>query len=184
MTDETKVSWLQRLKNGLKRSSDKLVGGIADLFTKRKLDDDALQDLEDLLITADLGVATSAKLVAALAGSRFEKEVDAEEVQTALADEVAKVLEPVAKPLEIQPTHTPHVVLVCGVNGSGKTTTIGKLAQQYRNLGSIGESQGAVIPDSCRYFRPGGNVIIRKYFFPVKQHFNCRFYRIAFYIDL
>ena len=135
MTDETKVSWLQRLKNGLKRSSDKLVGGIADLFTKRKLDDDALQDLEDLLITADLGVATSAKLVAALAGSRFEKEVDAEEVQTALADEVAKVLEPVAKPLEIQPTHTPHVVLVCGVNGSGKTTTIGKLAQQYRNQG-------------------------------------------------
>ena len=109
-------SWLKRLKTGLSRSSDKLGGGIAGIFTGRRLDDAALEELEELLISADLGVATAAKLTASLA-------------------KIAKILEPVAEPLDIDDSHTPHVILVVGVNGSGKTTTIGKLAKAYKDSG-------------------------------------------------
>ena len=130
-----KAGWLSRLKQGLQRSSSRLTGGISDLFTKRKLDDAALEELEEVLITADLGVTTSAKLVQALASQRFNQEVSDEEVRTVLADEIAKVLEPVAKPLEIDGANKPHVVIMCGVNGSGKTTTIGKLARQWKDEG-------------------------------------------------
>lgn len=129
------MNWLQRLKAGLGRSAAKMSSGIIDLFTKRKLDDDALQDLEDLLITADLGVGTAAKLSASLAKTRFGKEVEPAEIQAALAEDITVMLEPVAKPLIIDPTHGPHVVLVVGVNGAGKTTTIGKLAKQYSEQG-------------------------------------------------
>ena len=128
-------NWLNRLKSGLSKSTAKLTGGIAGVFTKRKLDDDALEELEEVLITADLGPATAAKLTASLAATRFNKEVSDEEVRTALADEIDKILEPVATPLAIDASHKPHVVLVVGVNGSGKTTTIGKLAQHYREQG-------------------------------------------------
>lgn len=127
--------WLGRLKAGLKKSSDKLTGALTDAFTKRKLDDAAIQDLEDILITADLGVGTAAKLSAAIAVSRFDKEVGDEEVRGALAAEIAKVLEPVAQPLQPDPARKPHVILVCGVNGAGKTTTIGKLAKRFRDEG-------------------------------------------------
>lgn len=127
--------WFSRLKAGLSKSSNKIVGGIADVIKKRKLDDEALEDLEEVLITADLGPATAAKLTAALAKSRFDKEVTDEEVRGALAEEIGTILEPVAKPLEIDTGLKPHVVLVVGVNGSGKTTTIGKLAQHYREQG-------------------------------------------------
>lgn len=130
-----KKGWLSRLRQGLKRTSSKLTSGITDLFTKRRLDDAALEDLEELLITADMGVGTSAKLVAALAKSRFDKEVTPEEVQGFLAEEIAKLLDPVARPLAIDPARGPHVVLVVGVNGSGKTTTIGKLAKTYKDQG-------------------------------------------------
>ncbi|MCP5366190.1 MAG: signal recognition particle-docking protein FtsY [Hyphomicrobiales bacterium] len=130
-----KLGWLGRLRRGLSRTSSKLTTGITDLFTKRKLDDAALEELEDLLILADLGVATAARLTQALAKTRFNKEVSPEEVRTALADEAARILEPVARPLAVDPARRPHVILVCGVNGSGKTTTIGKLAKQLRDQG-------------------------------------------------
>ncbi len=127
--------WLTRLKAALKRSSSKLGDGIAGIFNKRKLDAAALEELEELLIASDLGVATSAKLANNLAKTRFNKDVSPEEVRSALAADVAEMLEPVATPLEIAPERRPHVVLVVGVNGAGKTTTIGKLAKQQAELG-------------------------------------------------
>jgi len=135
MADENGGGWFGRLKAGLSKSSQKLTGGITDLFTKRKLDQAALDDLEDLLIQADLGVATAARLSGSLAKTRFDQEVLPDEIKGTLADEIATILEPVAKPLVIDPARKPHVVLVCGVNGSGKTTTIGKLAGQFRSEG-------------------------------------------------
>ena len=127
--------WLHRLKSGLSRSSGKIGDGITGIFTKRKLDQAALEELEELLITADLGVATAAKLTANLAKSKFHKDVSPEDVRRALADDIAVLLEPVARPLELDPAKKPNVVLVVGVNGSGKTTTIGKLASLYRGQG-------------------------------------------------
>ena len=124
--------WFRRLRKGLSRSSSKLTGGIAAIFTKRKLDDAAIEALEEVLIGADLGVAASAELAQNLRRTRFGKDVSDEEVRGALAADIARILEPVAKPLAIEPARRPHVVLVVGVNGSGKTTTIGKLAHLYR----------------------------------------------------
>ncbi len=132
---EGKQGWFARLKAGLTRSSSKLGDGIGAIFTKRKLDAAALEELEELLITADLGVTTAAKLTQDLAKTRFDKEVAPEEVRSALADDIAEILTPVARPLAIDPQHKPHIVLVVGVNGSGKTTTIGKLATHYRAQG-------------------------------------------------
>jgi fused signal recognition particle receptor len=127
------MNWFSRLKAGLAKSSAKLGDGIAGLFKGgRKLDAEAVGDLEELLIQADLGPATAAKLAAALTQRRFEREVSEGEIRTALAEEIAAILAPVAKPLALDPAKKPHVVLVVGVNGSGKTTTIGKLAQQLR----------------------------------------------------
>ncbi len=127
--------WLDRLRAGLGRSTERIGGGITGLFTKRKLDDAALEELEEVLIGADLGAATAAKLVAGLAASRFDKEVTDEEIRSALAIEIAAVLAPLARPLDPDPSRNPHVVLVTGVNGSGKTTTIGKLAKHWRDAG-------------------------------------------------
>jgi fused signal recognition particle receptor len=137
MTDSSsteKRGWFQRLKAGLSRSSSKLTESITGIFTKRKLDRALLDELEEALIAADLGPATAQKLTAALAKDRFDKEVTPEEVRGLFADEIAKMLEPVAKSLDIQ-AHRPHVVLVVGVNGSGKTTTIGKLARLHQGQG-------------------------------------------------
>lgn len=125
--------WLARLKSGLQRSSSKLTEGIASVFTKRKLDEEALEELEELLIAADLGPATAARLVAAFGKTRFGKEVTDQEVRQALAEQITALLAPCALPLTL--TAKPFVVLVVGVNGVGKTTTIGKLAQLYRNQG-------------------------------------------------
>jgi len=135
MNDAPKSGWFARLKAGLSRSSGKIGEGISAIFTKRKLDDAALEELEELLISADLGVATAAKLTADLAKEKFDKEVSPEEVRGALAADIASILEPVALPLSLDPTRKPHVVLVVGVNGSGKTTTIGKLATHYSREG-------------------------------------------------
>ncbi len=135
MSEAGSGGWFGRLKSGLSKSSQKIAGGITELFTKRKLDAGALEDLEEILITADMGVATAAKLSASLADRRFDPEVAADVVQAALAEDIAQILEPVAKPLEIDAAHAPHVVLVCGVNGSGKTTTIGKMAKTYSDAG-------------------------------------------------
>ena len=127
--------WFGRLKAGLTRSSAKLGEGITGIFTKRKLDDAALEALEELLISADLGVATAAKLTAHLAETRFDKEVAPEEGRRALAEDIAGILEPVAIPLSLDAARKPHVVLGVGVNGSGKTTTIAKLASLYKAQG-------------------------------------------------
>ncbi len=129
------MSWLQRLRQGLSRSSDRLADGIAGIFNRRRLDAEALEELEDLLIMADLGPATAARLAAGLARTRFGKEVSDEEVRGVLADEIAGLLEPVARPLIADPARKPHVILVVGVNGTGKTTTIGKLAHAFRAEG-------------------------------------------------
>lgn len=129
------MNWFKRLKEGLGKSSAKLSGGITALFTKRKLDDATLEELEELLITADLGAATAAKLTAHLAKTRFGKDISPDEIKTELAAQISAILAPVARPLLIDPNHKPHIVLVVGVNGSGKTTTIGKLAHTHRQKG-------------------------------------------------
>jgi fused signal recognition particle receptor len=130
-----KQSWFGRLKAGLSRSSGKLTGGITAIFSRRKLDAAALEELEDLLITADMGVSTAALLTANLARDRFDKDISDDEVRQALANNIAEILEPVAQPLTIDQSHQPQVVMFVGVNGSGKTTTIGKMAQQYHDQG-------------------------------------------------
>ncbi len=129
------MGWLDRLKAGLGRTSERLGGGIADLFKGRRIDRDTLDELGDLLITSDLGVSTASRLTEALSKSRFDQEVSPEEIKSLLSDEITTILEPVAKPLEINTDHKPFVILVCGVNGSGKTTTIGKMAKSYRDQG-------------------------------------------------
>ncbi|WP_337997833.1 signal recognition particle-docking protein FtsY [Oleispirillum naphthae] len=137
MSGQTQDSsgWLARLRAGLARSSARLGQGIGALITRRTLDDAALEELEDLLITADIGVTTSARLVAALREARFGRDVTADEVRAALAEEIEAILDPVAKPLVFDPARKPHVVLVVGVNGAGKTTTIGKIAKQLKDQG-------------------------------------------------
>ncbi len=130
-----KLSWFQRLRAGLARTSSQLTGQIAALFTKRKLDDQTLQDLEDLLIQADLGVETAMRVTDTLASERYGKDVTSEDVGRIMAQEIAKVLKPVAKPLQLDLSHKPHVILVVGVNGTGKTTTIGKLAAKLSGAG-------------------------------------------------
>jgi fused signal recognition particle receptor len=125
-----KQGWFQRLKAGLTKTSARLSEDIAGIFTKRKLDTDTLQELEDLLIQADLGVETAMRITEALAKGRFNKEIAPAEVRAVLAAEVERTLAPVAKPLRLEGGHRPHVILVVGVNGTGKTTTIGKLAHK------------------------------------------------------
>ncbi len=121
-------NWFQRLRDGLSRSSRELSSNIAGVFTKRKLDEEALQDLEDVLIRADLGMETALRVTDTLASGRYGRDVSDAEVRAIMAEEVEKVLTPVALPLELDLSHKPHVILVVGVNGTGKTTTIGKLA--------------------------------------------------------
>ncbi|MFA5040507.1 MAG: signal recognition particle-docking protein FtsY [Bdellovibrionales bacterium] len=132
MTDNRENSgWFSRLRSELRCSSTKLADGISSLVTKGKLDADRLQELEELLICADLGPETAARLVAKFGKTRFGKDVADSEVKQALASEIEEILRPVARPLEIDLSHKPFVILVVGVNGTGKTTTIGKFAQTY-----------------------------------------------------
>ena len=132
---EPKRSWLQRLRAGLSRSSTSIARGVADIFTKRKLDAASLDDLEDVLIQADLGLAAASRIREAVGRGRHERGISPDEVKRILADEVARALEPVARPLTIDASKRPFVILVVGVNGSGKTTTIGKLAAKFRAEG-------------------------------------------------
>jgi len=125
-------SWLARLKDGLSRTAGRLGDGITAALSKRRLDAPAVQELEEALIAADLGPATAARLVQDLARDRFDKEISADEVREILAGAIARILAPVAQPLEPDRTLKPAVVLVVGVNGSGKTTTIGKLARAFK----------------------------------------------------
>jgi len=126
--------WWRRLSGGLKRSSSAL-GAISDLVTKRKLDTAVLDEIDDALIRADLGLETSNRIVMALSGGRHDAEISPDEVKAVVAAEVEKALTPVAHPLVIDTTKKPFIILVAGVNGSGKTTTIGKLAAKLRAEG-------------------------------------------------
>jgi fused signal recognition particle receptor len=128
-------SWFQRMREGLSRSSRELSSNIAGVFTKKKLDEETLQDLEDVLIRADLGVETALRVTDTLASTRLGRDVSDAEVRAVMAQEVEKVLKPVALPLELDLSHKPHVILVVGVNGTGKTTTIGKLAAKLTSGG-------------------------------------------------
>jgi fused signal recognition particle receptor len=133
-TTPASTPWWQRLATGLKRSSSALGGAIADL-AKRPLDAAAIEEIEDELIRADLGVETSARIAEALSHGRFNTSVSADEIKEVVAAEVEKSLTSVAVPLSIDTTKRPFVILVAGVNGSGKTTTIGKLAARLRHEG-------------------------------------------------
>ena len=133
--EAARTGWFSRLRTGLSRSTARLTGNVTSLFRKRLLDEEALEELEDMLIGADLGIAASRRIVERFRSTRFGKEVTDDEVKAALAEEIAAILAPVARPLTLDPARTPHVVLVAGVNGTGKTTTIAKLGQQYREQG-------------------------------------------------
>ncbi|HZS84596.1 MAG TPA: signal recognition particle-docking protein FtsY [Stellaceae bacterium] len=165
---EEKRSWLQRLKAGLSRSSSRLAEGIGTIFTRRRLDDASLEELEELLIATDMSLGMASEVTGTLRRTRFNQEVTTDEVKAAIAAEVARLLEPVAKPLRIDSSLKPHVVLVVGVNGSGKTTTIAKLAKQYRDEGlgvvlAAGDTFRAAAVEQLRIWgeRTGATVVTR-----------------------
>lgn len=145
--ERARAGWFKRLKSGLSKSTNALSQGITGIFTKRKLDAETLQELEDVLIQADLGVDMAERVVKAVAAGRYDKEVTPEEVRRILAEEVARVLKPVEQPFTFDDSQQPFVILVIGVNGSGKTTTIGK-------LGAIAMAEGySVSIAACDTFR-------------------------------
>jgi fused signal recognition particle receptor len=162
-----KSNWFQRLKTGLSRSSSRLTEGLAAILVKRRLDDETLQEIEELLIAADLGPATAARLAAELGKSRFGKEVTDPEVREFLADRIAGLLAPVAIPLD-PVGYKPFVVLMVGVNGVGKTTTIGKLAERFRAEGksvmmAAGDTfRAAAVAQLAIWGERTGAVVLRK----------------------
>jgi fused signal recognition particle receptor len=160
--------WFQRLKQGLQRTSNKLGEGIAGIFNRRRLDEASLGELEELLIGADLGVGIAEEVTGRLRRTRFNQEVTPEEIRGALAEEVAQSLMLVERPLKLDPALKPMVFLVIGVNGSGKTTTIGKLAKQYRDAGkrvvlAAGDTFRAAAVEQLKIWgeRAGATVIAR-----------------------
>ncbi|WP_420339392.1 signal recognition particle-docking protein FtsY [Roseibium sp.] len=166
--EEEKLSWFQRLKKGLSRSSSALTDGISSIFTKRKLDAAMLEELEDILIQADLGVDTAMAITERLSDGRYDKEISPEEVREILSEEVEKVLAPVAEPLDLNSGKKPHVVLMVGVNGTGKTTTIGKLSKKLREEGktvmlAAGDTFRAAAVEQLKIWgeRTGAEVIAR-----------------------
>lgn len=124
------TSWLQKLGLGLKKSSSRLSSSISDIFTKRKIDDATLEELEELLITSDMGVKASSKIVDSLSRVRVDKSGEPEEIRTRITDVVSNILKPCEKDFAIE--GSPCVILMVGVNGAGKTTTVGKLAARFR----------------------------------------------------
>jgi len=168
MDDTPKQSWWQRLSGGLKRTSASIGSAIADIVTKRKLDGATIEELEELLIRSDLGVDVAGRIAAAIGHGRYDNSVSEAEVKAILAAEVEKVLTPVAKPLAIDAAAKPFVILVVGVNGSGKTTTIGKLAARYRAEGrkvvlAAGDTFRAAAIEQLKIWgaRSGASVIAR-----------------------
>ena len=169
MNDQSaeKQSWWQRLSGGLKRTSASIGGAVTDLVAKRRLDQAMLDEIEEVLIRADLGVETAARIAAAVGEGRYDKSITTDEVKAVVATEVEKVLTPVAKPLLIG-ERKPFVALVVGVNGSGKTTTIGKLAAKFRAEGrsvmlAAGDTFRAAAIDQLNIWggRSGASVIAR-----------------------
>jgi fused signal recognition particle receptor len=135
-SEEKAPGALERLFGGLAKSSSKLAEGVASAFTKKKLDQDALDALEDVLIRSDMGAPAAAELTAALAKDRFDHEVTDEEVREALATEIAALMRPREGRLDLTAEPKPRIVLVIGVNGSGKTTTIGKIGALLQKAGA------------------------------------------------
>ncbi|HXO02639.1 MAG TPA: signal recognition particle receptor subunit alpha, partial [Stellaceae bacterium] len=165
---EERRGWFSRLRAGLSKSSTALTEGINQIFSRRRLDQVALDELEELLIASDMGVGIAEEVVTALRRTRFGQEVSPEEVRGALADEVVRLVEPVMKPLRLDPARKPFVILVVGVNGSGKTTTIGKLARQYRDAGhrvvlAAGDTFRAAAVEQLQIWgeRTGSPVVVR-----------------------
>jgi fused signal recognition particle receptor len=163
------TGWLSRLKAGLARSSTKLGEGISGIFARRRLDNETLAELEELLIAADLGIGLAEEVTGRLRRTRFNQEVSPEEIRAALAEEMAKSLSLVDRPLKLDPALKPMVILVVGVNGSGKTTTIGKLAKQYRDSGktvvmAAGDTFRAAAVEQLKIWgeRAGATVIARE----------------------
>ncbi len=168
-TETQKRSWWQRLTGGLKRSSSALGGAISDLVSKRKLDAATLADIEDVLIRADLGLETAGRIAAALREGRYEAAISPDEVKGVAAAEIEKVLAGVAQPLAIDAAKKPFVILIVGVNGSGKTTTIGKLAAKFRAEGrqvmmAAGDTFRAAAIDQLKIWaaRTGADFIARE----------------------
>src|SRR6266849_3420817 len=164
---DDKQSWWQRLSGGLKRTSTSIGGAIGDLVAKRKLDQAMLDEIEEVLIRADLGVDCAARIAAAVGEGRYNKAISPDDVKAVVAAEVEKVLAPVAKPLAIGAAK-PFVVLVVGVNGSGKTTTIGKLAARAHAQGrsvmlAAGDTFRAAAIDQLKIWggRSGASVMAR-----------------------
>ncbi|MDR3420368.1 MAG: signal recognition particle-docking protein FtsY [Xanthobacteraceae bacterium] len=169
MNDSAKGNWWQRLTGGLKRTSSALGGAVADLVTKRKLDAATIAEIKDVLIRADLGPDTADRIAASLGESRHEAGISPAEVQAVMAAEIEKTLAPVAQPLVIKAAKKPFVILVAGVNGSGKTTTIGKLAAKFRAEGrsvmlAAGDTFRAAAIDQLKIWgeRTGAPVIARE----------------------
>ncbi len=167
MSDERR-GWFSRLREGLSKSSTRLTEGINAIFTRRRLDDAALEELEELLIASDMGVGVAGEVVAALRRTRFGQDVSPDEIRGALAAVVARLVEPVMRPRRLDPARKPQVILVVGVNGSGKTTTIGKLARQYRDEGrrvvlAAGDTFRAAAVEQLQIWgeRTGSRVITR-----------------------
>jgi fused signal recognition particle receptor len=164
---EPKQTWWKRLSGGLKRTSASIGGAIADLVTKRKLDQAMLDEIEELLIRADLGIDVAARVAAAVGEGRYDQAITPDEVKAVVADEIEKIMAPVAKPLATG-HNKPFVVLVVGVNGSGKTTTIGKLAAKLHAEGrsvmlAAGDTFRAAAIDQLKIWggRSGASVIAR-----------------------
>jgi fused signal recognition particle receptor len=168
MNDSTQAgSWWKRLSGGLRRTSSSLGGAVADLVSKRKLDAETIEELENELVRADLGPDFAARIASVLGEGRFEQAIAADEVKAVLAGEIEKVLMPVAMPLEL--TARPFVILIAGVNGSGKTTTIGKLAARLRAQGKsvmlvAGDTFRAAAIDQLKIWgeRTGAHVLARE----------------------
>lgn len=129
------ASWLNKLGLGLKKSSARLTDGISGIFTKKKLDIQTLEELEELLISADMGVMTSAKIISSFGSKRQDKDISENEIRQLLAEEIEKIILPCEKALIIDKSQKPFVIMMIGVNGAGKTTTIGKLTQKFKNQG-------------------------------------------------
>ncbi|AQX20552.1 signal recognition particle-docking protein FtsY [Bartonella sp. WD16.2] len=167
--EQKEVVWFERLKKGLSLSSQQLSDSLGAFFIKKKLDENTLQELENILIQADLGVETAIRITDTLASSRYEKGLSPDDLYTIMADEIKKVLEPVAIPLELDLSHKPHVILLVGVNGTGKTTTIGKLAAKLAEGGlkitlAAGDTFRAAAIEQLHIWgeRTGANVISTK----------------------
>jgi fused signal recognition particle receptor len=164
-----RTSWWQRLSHGLRRTSSSIGTAIGDLVSKRKLDAAMLEEIEELLIRSDLGVGAASRIASAVGTGRYDKAISPGEVKEVLAAEVEKLLANVAKPLRIDPQLKPFVILVAGVNGSGKTTTIGKLAAKFRADGhdvmlAAGDTFRAAAIDQLKIWggRTGAPVVARE----------------------